>query len=184
MATTKNKDNSAVNKKSNENGKVGKKFSIGTILNSSVFATVMKIAEKISYSKSRVFRLLTHAFEKLKEESNQKRIQEDAKHQINTLMRMMKAYYRGDYKKIPGNAIVRILGGLIYFVWILDLIPDFIPIVGFADDVAVIIWVYSGLVNEIEDFERWESVTAMNIDPAENGSVQNSNIESTTIKHN
>lgn len=184
MASTKNKDNSAVRKKNKQNGKVSKKFSIGTILNSSVFATVMKIAEKISYSKSRVFRLLTHAFEKLKDESNQNRIQEDAKHQINTLMRMMKAYYRGDYRKIPGNAIVRILGGLVYFVWILDLIPDFIPIVGFADDVAVIIWVYSGLVSEIEDFERWESVTAMNIDPAENGSAKKSKKETTSIKHN
>ncbi len=186
MATIKNKDKSAVKNKGNENGTVnGKssKLSISTILDSPVFATVMKVAEKISYSKSRVFKLLTHAFEKLKNESNKHRIEDDVRHQIGTLMRMLKAYYRGDYRKIPGNAIIRILGGMVYFVWILDLIPDFIPILGFADDVAVIIWVYSGLVQEIEDFERWESVTAMNIDGEENAE-SDSQETTTNIKYN
>ena len=177
---TKDKKNKAVKEgDARDNGKVRKGFSISTVLNSAVFATVMKIAEKVSYSKSRVFRLLSHAFEKLKEESNKHRIEEDARHQISTLMRMMKAYYRGEYKKIPSNAILRILGGLIYFVWILDVIPDFIPVLGFADDVAVIIWVYSGLVEEIEDFERWESVAAMNIDPIQNS---NGHTKKETIK--
>ena len=143
----------------------------------------MSIAEKISYSKSRVFRLLTHAFEKLKEESNKHRIEQDARNQISTLMRMLKAYYRGDYKKIPSSAIMRIVGGLVYFVWILDVIPDFIPILGFADDIAVIIWVYNGLLQEIEEFERWESVSAMNIDNAQT-SNGHSKKESTTVKQN
>lgn len=176
----KKKDKSVTDGKDRNNGKVFKNFSVSTVLNSAVFATVMKIAEKISYSKSRVFRLLSHAFEKLKEESNKHRIEEDVKHQIGTLMRMLKSYYHGDYKKIPGNAIMRILGGLVYFVWILDVIPDFIPILGFADDVAVIIWVYNGLLQEIEDFERWESVSAMNIDAAQNSNGHAKKEKSTT----
>ncbi len=180
MATKKEKKKTVRKGKAGENGKLSKGFSVSTVLNSAIFATVMKIAEKVSYSKSRVFRLLSHAFEKLKEESNQHRIEEDVKSQISTLMRMLKSYYRGDYRKIPSQAIMRILGGLIYFVWILDVIPDFIPILGFADDIAVIIWVYSGLVQEIEDFERWESVNAMNIDPVQN-SNGHSKKESSTV---
>ncbi len=181
MATKNKKKQSVTDGKEKQNGKVRKGFSVSTVLNSAVFATVMKIAEKISYSKSRVFRLLSHAFEKLKEESNKHRIEEDVKHQISTLARMLKSFYRGDYRKIPSNAILRILGGLIYFVWVLDVIPDFIPILGFADDVAVIIWVYNGLLQEIEDFERWESVAAMNIDPVKSTNGH-SKKESNTIK--
>lgn len=137
---------------------------LNTVLESKFFAFAMKVAEKYSYSKSKIYRLLQHAFEKLKEESNRHRLQKDFKEKTQILMRMVKAYYRGGYKKIPTTAVLRILGGLVYFVWILDLIPDFIPILGLADDLAVIVWVYNGLNSEIEDFERWESATSVNID--------------------
>lgn len=145
-----------------EQSKAGKLLT--KVLNSRVFEVVMGVAEKISYSKGRVYSLLQHAFEKLKEESGNNRIQADFLNQVHTLMRMVRAYYKGEYKKIPSGAIMRIVGGLIYFVWILDVIPDFIPILGFADDVAVIVWIYNGLSQELEEFESWESAKAYNLD--------------------
>ncbi len=137
---------------------------LSKVLDSRIFALAMGIAEKISYSKSRVYRLLEHAFEKLKEESNKNSIQSDFLLKVSTLMRMLKAYYKGEYKKVPSGAIMRIVGGLVYFVWILDVIPDFIPILGFADDVAVVIWIYNGLSQELDEFEAWESARAYNLD--------------------
>jgi len=137
---------------------------LSKVLNSRIFEVAMGIAEKISYSKGRVYNLLQHAFEKLKEESGNNRIQADFLNQVSTLMRMLRAYYKGEYKKIPSGAIMRIVGGLIYFVWILDVIPDFIPILGYADDIAVIVWIYNGLSQELEEFESWESAKAYNID--------------------
>lgn len=129
---------------------------IGKVLESRVFAAVMSVAGKYTSGKSKIYRLLHHAFEKLKEESNRKRIQEDFKEKVNILMRMAKAYYNGNYEKVPSNAFFRIVAGLIYFVWILDLIPDFIPVLGYADDLAVIVWVYNGLSKELEEFQQWE----------------------------
>ncbi|MCA6079250.1 YkvA family protein [Fulvivirga sedimenti] len=137
---------------------------LSKVLDSRVFALAMGIAEKISYSKGRVYRLLEHAFEKLKEESNKNSIQYDFLLKVSTMGRMLKAYYRGDYKKVPSGAIMRIVGGLVYFVWILDVIPDFVPILGFADDVAVVIWIYNGLSQELDEFEAWESARAYNLD--------------------
>ncbi|GAA0892031.1 hypothetical protein GCM10009122_17100 [Fulvivirga kasyanovii] len=130
---------------------------LSAVLESRFFSLAMKVAEKYSYSKSKVYRLLQHAFEKLKEESNRHRLRSDFMEKTQVLSRMAKAYYHGEYRKIPTTAVLRILGGLVYFVWILDLVPDFIPILGLADDLAVIVWVYNGLNNEIEDFERWET---------------------------
>lgn len=136
---------------------------LSAVLESKAFALAMKVAEKYAYSKSKIYRLLQHAFEKLKEESNRHRLQEDFKEKTQILMRMVRAYSKEGYKKIPTTAILRIIGGLVYFVWILDLIPDFIPILGLADDLAVLVWVYNGLDNEIEDFKNWESATTVNI---------------------
>ena len=151
----------------NSNGAVNGKLSgsaVGAVLESKAFAIAMKVAEKLAYSKSKIFRLLEHAFEKLKEESNRKRLRQDFQEKTQILMRMLRAYYNGEYRKIPTTAIMRIAGGLLYFVWVLDFIPDFIPLLGLADDLAVIVWVYNGVDDELEDFENWESATALTID--------------------
>jgi len=41
-------------------------------------------------------------------------------------------------KKIPFRTIAAIVAGLLYVLNLLDLIPDFIPLVGQIDDAAVI----------------------------------------------
>lgn len=134
------------------------------VLESRVFSTAMDVAGKYASSKKKVFRVLQHAFEKLKAESARSRLKEEFQRQISVFARLLKAYYNGLYKKVPTSAILKIIGGLIYFVWILDFIPDFIPILGLADDIAVIVWVYNGIKDELEEFENWESVVAYNID--------------------
>jgi len=134
------------------------------VLESRVFNMAMQLAETYASSKKKVFRILQHAFHKLKEESARHHLKSEFKAQVNILMRMVKAYYKGEYRRLPAAALLKILGGLIYFVWILDLIPDFIPVLGLADDIAVIVWVYNGIKSELEEFELWESATALNID--------------------
>lgn len=162
----------------------GNNISVSKVLNSRIFSGAMNVASKISYSKSRVFRLLQHAFDKLRMESDMHSIESDIKTKFYTLMRLVKAYYRGDYRKVPASVILRIVGGLVYFVWFLDVIPDFIPIVGFADDVAVIIWIWNGLSGELEDFERWESVNAVSIDGVQAESNGHTKTKKSTSKQN
>lgn len=140
------------------------KLNLGKVFESKPFAMAMSVAETYAYSKSKIFALLKHAFEKLKDESNRHNVQREFKHKLQIFMRLVKAYYNGTYRKIPTNAVLKVVGGLLYFVWVIDFIPDFIPILGFADDLAVIVWVYNGIKDELEDFERWESVSAINID--------------------
>ena len=137
------------------------KLSVGKVLESRAFAMAMNVASKYAAGKSKIYRLLNHAFEKLREESNRKLFKKDFKEKTQTLMRMAKAYIEGQYRKIPSETAFRIIGGLIYFVWILDFIPDFFPIIGLADDLAVIVWVYNGINHELEDFERWERSEGM-----------------------
>jgi uncharacterized membrane protein YkvA (DUF1232 family) len=76
---------------------------------------------------------------------------------VGTLRRMVRAYKQGDYKEIPWRSLTLIIAGLLYFVSPIDFIPDILPLVGFTDDIAVVIWVYNAIRSDIENFRRWES---------------------------
>jgi uncharacterized membrane protein YkvA (DUF1232 family) len=49
-----------------------------------------------------------------------------------------------------------LIGAIVYFVNPFDAIPDFIPVIGYLDDAAVIGWVMKTLKDEIERFRAWE----------------------------
>ena len=42
------------------------------------------------------------------------------------------------------------------FVMTLDLIPDFIPVAGFVDDLGVLVWVFNSFGDEINEYLAWE----------------------------
>ncbi|MEQ9165228.1 MAG: YkvA family protein [Fulvivirga sp.] len=76
---------------------------------------------------------------------------------VRVLIRMVKAYKRGEYRNIKLQNILLIVAALVYFVTPLDLIPDFIPITGLVDDFTVVVWVYNKVQQEIDKFIEWES---------------------------
>jgi len=75
---------------------------------------------------------------------------------ITTLSRMTKCYFSGEYRIIPWSSIVKIITVLIYFISPIDLIPDFLPIIGLTDDLALTLWLFSSLQKDFENFEAWE----------------------------
>jgi uncharacterized membrane protein YkvA (DUF1232 family) len=50
---------------------------------------------------------------------------------------------------------VIIITAFVYFLSPLDLVPDFIPMLGFADDIALMTFVFNSVSEEIEKFETW-----------------------------
>ena len=75
---------------------------------------------------------------------------------IKIMLRMLRAYINGDYRQIPWKSLMMIIGSLIYFMMPLDLIPDFIPVTGFADDIAIIFLVFSSINEDIASFLEFE----------------------------
>lgn len=54
------------------------------------------------------------------------------------MMSMLKDVKRGDYKNIPWFTIATIVLALLYVLNPMDIIPDFIPGIGYIDDIAVL----------------------------------------------
>jgi uncharacterized membrane protein YkvA (DUF1232 family) len=75
---------------------------------------------------------------------------------ITTLSRMIKAYFNGEYRIIPWSSILKIIAVLIYFISPVDVIPDFLPIIGLTDDLALVLWLFSSLKEDFENFESFE----------------------------
>jgi len=47
------------------------------------------------------------------------------------------------------------VAGLMYFLSPIDAIPDFIPVFGMLDDIAVLAWVMKTLDGELSAFRAW-----------------------------
>ncbi len=58
--------------------------------------------------------------------------------QVKLLFEMVKDYWKGDYSTLPWFSIAVAVVALVYFLSPVDLIPDFLPIVGYVDDAAMI----------------------------------------------
>ena len=75
-------------------------------------------------------------------------------HYIVLFSELIKAYISGSYKKLPAVTLVKLVAVLIYFISPFDFIPDVLPFVGFADDLAIVVWVGKAIKEELDEFEK------------------------------
>lgn len=137
---------------------------ISKILTSSVFTRIMGRAGRFTKNKAVMAILLQQTAEKMKNEGVREGMN-DILDKVKTLVRLVKAYIGGEYRQVEGKSLVTVVGVLLYFVSPLDFIPDVLPIVGFTDDIALILWLFNTLDKELEKFYIWEKDTkSINLD--------------------
>jgi len=75
--------------------------------------------------------------------------------QILEFLEYISATSRGKYKASV-EVIVTIVAAILYLIWVMDVIPDFIPVVGYLDDIAVISAAASMCARDLERFAKWK----------------------------
>lgn len=118
-----------------------------------------KKAEKIAKEPGKLKKLLQDAGEKLAEFDTENKTFSTLLNQLSVFLRMVRAYASKEYPDLPWRSLVSIVAGILYFIMPLDLIPDYIPVVGFMDDMAVLAWVYRNVEKDVDDFLNWEAKT-------------------------
>ena len=124
-----------------------------------IFDDLYKQAERIISSDTKVSKLLDEVFLKIGESSELFYKVQDS---VIALARMLSSWVKGDYKNISTKSIIAVVAALIYFVNPLDLIPDFIPVIGQLDDIFVLGYLIKMLDKEIERFMAWEKEQELN----------------------
>lgn len=104
---------------------------------------------------SKVRNLLTKAISKA-ERNSHLAIFNNLWDKIHLLFSLVKDWLSGGYKDISRSAILLILAGLIYFVSPIDLIPDWLVGLGFADDIAFLAMIINQLDKELIKYKSWK----------------------------
>jgi uncharacterized membrane protein YkvA (DUF1232 family) len=73
------------------------------------------------------------------------------------MLRLIRAFCSGRYRRMPWESLISIIVAVAYFASPLDLIPDFLPGVGYLDDAMIVRFVYRSVKAELERFMEWES---------------------------
>lgn len=101
--------------------------------------------------------LLTAAYGKLVDVQSEKSGFDQVKEVMQTFIRLGKAYINGSYREVSNKSLLIGVAVLLYLVTPLDVIPDFIPVIGFLDDLSLMAWFINAFQQEISKFKTWES---------------------------
>ena len=73
------------------------------------------------------------------------------------LWSLLKDYWNGEYKNAPWKLIAAIGFAVAYLVSPIDVIPDFIPVLGFVDDASVFALTIAAFQSEINAYKQWKA---------------------------
>lgn len=120
-------------------------------------------AEEYLHDPDKSKQLLESAVKKANQHKDTRIPQMDFWSHLKAFFRLLKAYTKRQYTVIPWGSIVMVTASIIYFVTPIDLVLDWIPLLGFIDDAAVIVFVIRQIRADLEKFLVWEA----NQDPSQ-----------------
>ncbi|MCC8083386.1 MAG: DUF1232 domain-containing protein [Clostridium sp.] len=74
---------------------------------------------------------------------------------VPVLISLIRSYMRKEYDKVPYASLISIVAALLYFVLPIDLIPDFVPGVGYIDDVLILTTVCVMVQDDVDEYREW-----------------------------
>lgn len=116
------------------------------------FNEAKEAAEKLVREKEKLERMLEEAVTKARQQRQKIAGFWD---DLRTLIQMLRSYFNNEYTQLPWKTIVFAVAAILYFLNPFDLIPDFLPSVGFLDDATVVAFVVNALREDLERFRRF-----------------------------
>lgn len=112
-------------------------------------------AERLIEDKEETNKKLDDAFTKA---SKNRGKLEEVWNYLQLFFAISRDYINGKYREVPKGSIIAIIASLLYFLSPIDLIPDFIPVIGYIDDIFVLGLVFNQVRSDLDAFEKWKNV--------------------------
>ncbi|QDA61775.1 YkvA family protein [Hymenobacter jejuensis] len=133
------------------------------IAKNAVFNVFLRRATKLLGKPFAVAVTLREVAAKLDDQDSKKGPIQQTIDMVRTLIRLVGAFVRGSYRQIETTTIISGLAVLLYVLSPVDLVPDFLPVVGFLDDLALMSWFIGKFRDELIRFQKWEKTSALAI---------------------
>ncbi len=75
---------------------------------------------------------------------------------ISLICSMLNDYICKRYTKVPMATVITLLAAVLYFVSPIDIIPDFLPLIGHLDDMIVFGFVTDAAKVDLKKYEKWK----------------------------
>lgn len=128
---------------------------ISRVLNSIFYKSSLGKASRISKNSKSLLALLKNVLNKSKD-LGVGGIFDSIRTKLVTIGSLVKAYASGEYRDVELKSLIIMIASLVYFLSPIDLLPDFLPFLGYADDIALLTFVLQNMRGEIEKFELWK----------------------------
>jgi uncharacterized membrane protein YkvA (DUF1232 family) len=125
-----------------------------------IFSVFVNRASKLLGKPFKVLTILNETADKLADKESKDNKFKQLFDVALTLVRMVRNYISGDYREIQTSTVVSGLAVLLYVLSPIDLVPDFIPVLGFLDDLSLVSWFLGKFQVEITRYREWEDRTA------------------------
>ena len=125
-------------------------------LRSEAFTRAIRDAKSCASDTARLRTLFDQVSEKMA--SISKEPFKDTWAYLQAMLRLVRAYSRGEYRAVSQDSLLSIVAALNYLVDPFDLIPDEVPFLGFIDDATVVTFAVRHSKDDLDDFMTWEMV--------------------------
>ncbi|MCJ7683936.1 MAG: DUF1232 domain-containing protein [Desulfobacteraceae bacterium] len=72
------------------------------------------------------------------------------------LYSLIKDYWKGEYREVSPWSILVFIAGIIYIISPIDIIPDFLPLVGQIDDALILVLCMYFLEKDLYKYNAWK----------------------------
>ncbi|MDD2272995.1 MAG: YkvA family protein [Desulfuromonadaceae bacterium] len=79
---------------------------------------------------------------------------------VKVLLSMINDYINGRYREVPWSSITAVAFALLYIFSPIDFIPDYIPVIGLADDALVLAICLVLIEEDLVKYQEWKVANA------------------------
>ncbi|MFA5405176.1 MAG: YkvA family protein [Ignavibacteria bacterium] len=76
--------------------------------------------------------------------------------QLTLSLQMLKDYKTKAYSNIPWKTIALVVAAILYFINPFDIIPDFLPFLGYTDDAIAFAAIFKSAQTDLYDYCKWK----------------------------